>query len=114
MGPPFGQVAGDMYVNLDSYNALSDDLKQVVDESAEEAMHYYVEAVTRKVDEILDLAQTERGVTVVNLPDGEYNRILQAAVPLLDTASSRSPRSKEIIDLMREYLIEKGSPINSF
>lgn len=114
MGPPFGQVAGDMYVNLDSYNALSDDLKQVVDESAEVAMHYYVEAVTRKVDEILDLAQTERGVTVVNLPDGEYNRILQAAVPLLDTASSRSPRSKEIIDLMREYLIEKGSPINSF
>ncbi len=114
LGPPFGQVAGDMYVNLDAYNALPDDLKQVVEEAAEEAMHHYVEAIIRKMDVILDLAERERGVTVVNLPDEEYVGILQAAAPLLDTAASRSPRSQEIIALMREYLTEKGSPISSF
>ncbi len=114
LGPPFGQVAGDMYVNLDSYNALPEDLKKVVDEAAEEAMHHYVEAITQKMDEIMDLAQREHGVTVVNLSDAEYAGILQAAAPLLDTAASRSPRSEEIIVLMREYLAEKGSPISSF
>ena len=114
LGPPFGQVAGDMYVNLDAYNALPEDLKQVVDEAAEEAMHHYVKAITRKMDEIQDLAQREHGVTVVNLPDEEYLGILRAAAPLLDKAASRSPKSKEIIALMREYLIEKGNPIGSF
>ncbi len=114
LGPPFGQVAGDMYVNLDAYNALPDDLKQVVEEAAEEAMHYYVEAITEKIHEITDLAQREHGVTVVDLPDEEYVGILQAAAPLLDLAASRSTKSAEIIALMREYLTEKGSPISSF
>ncbi|MEE8349158.1 MAG: TRAP transporter substrate-binding protein DctP [Acidobacteriota bacterium] len=114
LGPPFGQVAGDMYVNLEAYNALSEDLKQVVDEAAEEAMHHYVEAITQKINEITELAQREHGVTVVNLPDEEYAGILQAAAPLLATAAARSPKSAEIIALMREYLTEKGSPITSF
>jgi TRAP-type C4-dicarboxylate transport system substrate-binding protein len=114
LGPPFGQVAGDMYVNLEAYNALPDDLQQVVDEAAEEAMHHYLEAITQKINEITDLAQREHGVTVVNLPDEEFVGILQAAAPLLDKAASRSAKSAEIIALMREYLTEKGSPISSF
>ncbi len=108
MGPPFGQVAGDMYVNLEVYNSLSDDLKVIVEDAAEEAMHYYLENISAKMDELLEIAEREHGVTIVNLPDEEYAKILEAAAPILDQTAARSPRSKEIIRLMREYLAEKG------
>ena len=109
MGPPFGQVAGDMYVNLEVYNDLSDDLKVIVEEAAEEAMHYYLETLSEKMDEILDLAEREHGVTIVTLPDEEYAKILEAAAPILDQTAARSPGSEKIIQLMREYLAEKGT-----
>lgn len=109
LGPPFGQVAGDMYVNLEAYNSLSDDLQKIVDDAAEEAMLYYIETIPGKIDGILELAEKEHGVTIVTLPDEEYRKILAAAAPILDTAAARSPRSEEIIRLMREYLAEKGT-----
>ena len=109
LGPPFGQVAGDMYVNLEAYNSLSDDLQKIVDDAAEEAMLYYIETIPGKIDGILELAEKEHGVTIVTLPDEEYRKILEAAAPILDTAAARSPRSEEIIRLMREYLAEKGT-----
>ncbi len=108
MGPPFGQVAGDIYVNLEAYNSLPDDLKMIVEEAAEDAMLNYVETISGKMDEILKIAEREHGVTVVTLPDEEYAKILEAAAPILDQTAARSPRSKEIIRLMREYLAEKG------
>jgi len=108
MGPPFGQVAGDIYVNLEAYNSLPDDLKKIVEEAAEDAMLNYVETISGKMDEILEIAEREHGVTVVTLPDEEYAKILEAAAPILDQTAARSPGSKEIIQLMREYLAEKG------
>ena len=108
MGPPFGQVAGDIYVNLEAYNSLPDDLKKIVEEAAEDAMLNYVQTISGKMDEILEIAEREHGVTVVTLPDEEYAKILEAAAPILDQTAARSPGSKEIIQLMREYLAEKG------
>ncbi|MCZ6877007.1 MAG: TRAP transporter substrate-binding protein DctP [Acidobacteria bacterium] len=108
MGPPFGQVAGDIYVNLEAYNSLPDDLQEIVEEAAEEAMLNYVETISGKMDEILKIAEREHGVTIVTLPDEEYAKIMEAAAPILDQTAARSPRSKEIIRLMREYLAEKG------
>ncbi len=72
MGPPFGQVAGDIYVNLEAYNSLPDDLQEIVEEAAEEAMLHYVETISGKMDEILKIAEREHGVTIVTLPDEEY------------------------------------------
>ena len=108
MGPPFGQVAGDMYVNLEVYNGLSDDLKEIVEEAAEDAMHHYLETLSTKMDEILELAEREHGVTMITLADEEYAKILEAAAPILDQTAARSPGSAKIIQLMREYLAEKG------
>jgi TRAP-type C4-dicarboxylate transport system substrate-binding protein len=109
MGPPFGQVAGDMYVNLEVYNGLSDDLKEIVEEAAEDAMHHYLETLSVKMDEILELAEREHGVTMITLADEEYAKILEAAAPILDQTAARSPGSEKIIQLMREYLAEKGT-----
>lgn len=109
MGPPFGQVAGDMYVNLEVYNSLPDDLKGIVEEAAEEAMLYYIETISTKMDEILELAEREHGVTMVTLPDPEYAKILEAAAPILDQTAARSPGSEKIIQLMKQYLAEKGT-----
>jgi len=112
--PTLGQVAGNIYVNVDAYDGLPDDLKKIVEDAAEEAMNYYVETITRNLEEMLEIAQKEHGVTIVTLPDQEYDEILKAAAPILDLAAERSPRSAEIIKLMKEYLLEKGSPMSRF
>jgi len=72
-------------------------------------MHYYLQNISAKMDEILDMAEREHGVTIVTLPDEEYARILEAAAPILDQTAARSPGSEKIIQLMREYLAEKGT-----
>ena len=112
--PTLGQVAGNIYVNLEAYDSLSDDLKRIVEDAAEEAMMYYVETITRNLEGMLETAEKEHGVTIVTLPDEEYAKILKAAAPILDLAAGRSPRSAEIIKLMKEYLLEKGSPMNRY
>ncbi len=112
--PTLGQVAGNIYVNLEAYDSLSDDLKKIVEDAAEEAMTYYVKTITRNLEEMLETAQKEHGVTIVTLSDQEYDKILKAAAPILDVAAGRSPRSAEIIKLMKEYLLEKGSPMSRF
>ena len=83
------------------------------DTAAEEAMLYYIDTITQKMDEILEIAQKEYGVQIVNLPDEEYAKILRAAPPILDQAASRSPRSEQIIEIMKGYLKQKGSPMVS-
>ncbi len=98
-----------MYVNLEVYNGLSDDLKEIVEEAAEDAMHHYLETLSVKMDEILELAEREHGVTMITLADEEYAKILEAAAPILDQTAARSPGSEKIIQLMREYLAEKGT-----
>ena len=63
---------------------------------------------------MLEIAEKEHGVTIVTLPDEEYAKILKAAAPILDLAAGRSSRSAQIIKLMKEYLLEKGSPMNRY
>ena len=75
---------------------------------------YYVETISRKLEGMLETAEKEHGVTIVTLPDEEYAKILKAAAPILDLAAGRSARSAEIIKLMKEYLLEKGSPMNRY
>ncbi len=112
--PTLGQVAGNIYVNVEAYDSLPDDLQEIVEDAAEEAMMYYVETITRNLEEMLETAEKEHGVTIVTLSDEEYAKILKAAAPILDLAAERSPRSAEIIKLMKEYLLEKGSPMSRF
>ena len=112
--PTLGQVAGNIYVNLEAFDSLSDDLKKIVEDAAEEAMMYYVETITRNLERMLEIAEKEHGVTIVTLPDEEYAKILKAAAPILDLAAGRSSRSAQIIKLMKEYLLEKGSPMNRY
>jgi len=50
----------------------------------------------------------------VTLSDEEYDEILKAEAPILDPAAGWSPRSGEIIKVMKEYLLETGSPISRF
>jgi len=72
-------------------------------------MHYYLETISAKMDEILESTEREHGVTIVTLPDEEYAKILEAAAPILDQTAARSTGSEKIIQLMREYLAEKGT-----
>ena len=112
--PTLGQVAGNIYVNVEAYDSLPDDLQEIVEDAAEEAMMYYVETITRNLEGMLETAEKEHGVTIVTLPDEEYAKILKAAAPILDLAAGRSSRSAQIIKLMKEYLLEKGSPMNRY
>ena len=106
LGPSFGQTAGDIYINLEEWNSLPDDLKWMVEASALEANIFYEYTITRKIGKILKEAETEHGVTIVNLPPKDYAKLLEASAPILDEAATRSPSCAELISLMKEYLAE--------
>lgn len=106
LGPSFGQTAGDIYVNLEVWNSLPNDLKWMVEASAIEANIFYQYTITREIGAILKEAESKHGVTIVNLPPAEYAKVLEASVPILDGAAKKSPKCAELIKLMKEYLAQ--------
>ena len=106
LGPSFGQTAGDIYVNLKTWNKLPDDLKWVVEEAALYANHFYQATIDQRIKKILKEAETAHGVKIVNLPPNEYDKIIQAAQPIMDKMAKKSDRSAKLITLMKEYMAE--------
>jgi len=120
-GPSFGFLAGDIYVNLEAYEGLPPDLQEIVDQSAEEAMRGYVDALAPRMKGVLEEAQESHGVQIVELTQGEFQAIVEAGQAVREQAASRSLKSRQIIELMKAYLEESVSdaedpvgPIQSF
>jgi len=104
MGPSFGQTAGDIYVNLEKWNALPSDLQWIVKEAALYANHYYQATVERKIKVIMAEAVADHGVTIVNLSDKEFEKVVGASQSILDEEAAKSPVSAELVQLLRKYM----------
>ncbi|RJX32473.1 MAG: hypothetical protein C4525_10345 [Desulfarculus sp.] len=101
--PPVGYGLGDTYVNLQTWNKLPANLQKIVKQAAIDAAleHYKVE-----YDKLegRDIGRAKKaGVTIVNLTAAELANIRKAAEPLWEQVAAKSPGSKKIIDLMKEF-----------
>jgi TRAP-type C4-dicarboxylate transport system substrate-binding protein len=104
MGPSFGQTAGDIYINLETWKKLPNDLKWLVEEAALYANHYYQAVIEDKIRKILKEAKDQHGVTIVNMTPADYQLVLEASKPIRAELATKTQRSAEIIKIAEAYV----------
>ncbi|MEW6143272.1 MAG: TRAP transporter substrate-binding protein DctP [Chloroflexota bacterium] len=104
---PFGQTSGNMFVSQKAFDALPNNLKDIVNKAAEDAAKNYVSEVKARTKAILDEATSKHGVNVFTLPAAEQAKARQAAAPILEKLSQATPRAKQLADLIKEYIASK-------
>ncbi|MFC2003093.1 TRAP transporter substrate-binding protein DctP [Chloroflexota bacterium] len=105
--PMVGPSANDMFVNLEAYNKLPSDLRDIIDEAAREATYEYTRNYDSKLKELLEVAKNEHGVSILTLPDEEYAKMRKAAGPVHEKAAARTTTSAKLVALIKEYIAEK-------
>ena len=71
-----------MAMDLDFYNKLPDDLKQIVDECGAEAGAYSSRLDKESLEDALDVLSNEYGMTICEIPD--KTEFMEAVAPLYD------------------------------
>jgi len=96
-------VASSVFVNLDSWNALPDDLKAIVNiaamESSMSATRVYMRLDQAGVGEM-----EAQGVTFVQLPPEDVATIYETASEVWDELEAKGPDFAEVIRLVKEYM----------
>lgn len=92
----------DMLVNMDSWNSLSDDLKEAVAAAAEDYFHKSSEVYTEVQAQVK--AMVKSGEVIEILMDKEYERVaMEEGMKLWDKASAEDPVSAELIRLIKIF-----------
>ena len=103
-----GTVNCPVVVNIDAYNALSDENRAILDESVGEAIGHYLDNYGALLDrwaQILD----EKNVTKVHIADSEIQKFRDAAAKPISDAwvaemSARGIPAQELLDLIHGTL----------
>lgn len=97
-----------VYLNLDFWKSLPPDLQFALDRAGQETMLLSAIASERWDKEaIVDAAK--HGVKVVELPEADVKKLRTNCMPLWDKVGESTPACKEIVELFRNYLKEKGA-----
>jgi TRAP-type C4-dicarboxylate transport system substrate-binding protein len=106
--PSVGQTSGDILVSQKAWDALPADLKDIVDRAAITAADSYMGAVKAQTKIMLDQATSQYKVEIVNLTGAEFDKLRAAAKPIIDKAATATPRSAQLVNIIREYLAAKS------
>jgi TRAP-type mannitol/chloroaromatic compound transport system substrate-binding protein len=95
-------ILQDMLVNMDSWNALPDDLKQALAGAAEDYFYKTIEAYSAQREQVMSMVKA--GEVIECLMDKEYERAAdEAAYEVWDKAAAEDPASAELIKLIKEF-----------
>ncbi|ANT61189.1 C4-dicarboxylate ABC transporter substrate-binding protein [Salipiger sp. CCB-MM3] len=104
-----GTVNCPVVVNIDAYDMLSDEEREALDSSVEEALDYYIETYGKllaKWDGVLD----EKGVEKVVYSDEELAKFAEVAKPIhtawIEEMSGQGLPAQELYDLVTSTLAE--------
>lgn len=104
-------VGCEVLINMDSWNALPDDLKQTVENIAREYAPFTADEITQIGAEAC-AAAGEYGVEFVTIPEADQKILREAAGrEAWDNFAAKSDRCSEIVELLTEYLESKGVPL---
>lgn len=107
--PPIaGSIMINVYLNLDAWQALPDDIKKICNDVARELVPW-VCSETAKLDKEYLAAAKKIGIQFITLPEGEANKLREIAVNTWDVFAKKTPRCEELISMLKDYLKEKGT-----
>jgi TRAP-type mannitol/chloroaromatic compound transport system substrate-binding protein len=95
-------ILQDMLVNMDSWNALPDDLKQALAGAAEDYFYKTIEVYSAQREQVMSMVKA--GEVTECLMDKEYERAAdEAAYEIWEKAAAEDPASAELINLIKEF-----------
>ncbi|MCF8077928.1 MAG: TRAP transporter substrate-binding protein DctP [Desulfobacterales bacterium] len=106
VSPNLSTIVGNCLINMDSLNALPEDLRAIVTTTAKYIAYY---AGQRQADlHIVQRAQEEHGVKVINWDEDAVARATEAGVETWETIASRSPNNAKLIGIIKQQLKDEG------
>jgi TRAP-type C4-dicarboxylate transport system substrate-binding protein len=107
--PPIaGSIMIDLYLNLDAWQALPDDIKKICNEVARELVPW-VCGETEKLDKEYLAAAKKKGIQFITLSKEDTAKLKAVAMNSWDVFGKKTPRCKELISMLKDYLKEKGT-----
>jgi len=109
--PPFSSCVGTtLYVNLNKWNSLPADLKEIVNKAAKDAyagsmLPYSIELRAKTLDEAIN----KNKIKMITLSDKEEERLRGAVAPVWDYVGRMTPANENLMTLLKEYLDSKGT-----
>lgn len=107
--PGFIKPTTDLYANLKAWNSLSPDLQKAVQESIDEILDKMNEGYER--EDALGLLKSliDGGLKgAIRFSDADVARLRQAAVKVWDELAAKSPRCKEMVEMVKKFMKDKG------
>jgi len=106
--PPItGSIMTDFYINKKAWDRLPENLKKICNDVAMELVPWVCSETERLDKKFLNEA-IKKGVKVVSLPEKDVQQLRSVSISIWDVFAKKGPRCKELIDLLKEYLKEKG------
>jgi TRAP-type C4-dicarboxylate transport system substrate-binding protein len=96
-----------LLMNLEAYNKLPDDLKKLVNDTAEEVTYkYLIYSLKGSTEVVLDWAKSQHGLQVTTLPDNEVEKMQNIVRPLYKSIL-KTPASEQLYSIRESFLKEK-------
>lgn len=98
---------GDFTVNINEWNKLPDDIKQILKSACREWCWDSIERIA--IDDIRALKEMkEKGVSVQAWSDEDLKKVRAVAMEVWDEFAKKSPMTKKVIDSQKDWLRELG------
>jgi TRAP-type C4-dicarboxylate transport system substrate-binding protein len=106
--PALGYGASqNLIVNMDAWNKLPDDLKEIAALAGELSCYDY-DRLAGQVEREMIGHFPEWGVNIVNLPDSDLKDMGSIAVGYLDNEATKSARSATMVQILKDFLKMRG------
>ncbi len=105
--PPGATVILDTYINKETFEQLSSKNQKILQKTIHKHVKKYSRDATKS--ELRDIQAAEAsGVTAVTLPPEDVKEMKKMGRSLWNSLGKRSKNSQKIIDLLKEFMKEKG------
>jgi len=107
--PGFIKPTTDLYANLKAWNSLSPDLQKAVQEAIDEILDKMDQGYDSEDALGLMRSLMDGGLKgAIRFSDADVARLRETAMKVWDELAAKSPRCKEMVDIVKKFMKDKG------
>lgn len=102
--PNMSTLVTNYLFNLDSWKALPDDIKEIIESGlvAQSNWYTYIKPITNY--SIAEETATQYGLKLVTLPPKEKGEIMKLVIPVWDNIAAKSPRCAKLVEIVKKQM----------